>query len=58
MKTKIDDPNHEFLRRPCIKCNEMFRPTTKHNRVCSPCTDKYEEKRWGASIKERRRNRK
>lgn len=28
---------HEKLRRPCIKCNKYFIPTSKQSRVCLKC---------------------
>ena len=46
--------NPQRLRKPCKRCDKMFRPTGKWNRVCDKCYKKSREayhKRNGKKIK-------
>lgn len=33
-----NSPKHKYFRRPCKKCDEMFRPTSANQRQCDVCT--------------------
>lgn len=46
MTTRIKGANHKFLRRPCEKCRETFRPSSKFSYVCDACKDKIEWGKW------------
>lgn len=44
------------LRRPCRYCGEMFVPSTKYHRVCTPCARKSWILGKRRSLREKERN--